>query len=395
MHQVLVSSGEFVRRKTWARSLFHQLLVLCGIEGTVAHLLECATVAIPYKCVGQEEHLAYHLFGCHDVNCPFCMKSLAYRLAAYEVYKIRAVYRALFRAVRYVNFEYTVPQELRSVIYRHTETRRVVVHGVSKDVVDDGMTCLRKLVVETFDKYVHRVFDLPKSVELGIILTPQSWSSEDPLGKGPVPHVHGTMFSLAFDSVTGEPVDVPVKSWGSYGTVDRGFKLLRSTWREALKVYGDVPPEVNVHIRYEEGSEKLTKRLQYMFRSPAMDVYKYVSFGVPESYDRKWVRQMLAPLGRKQRMRYYGWLAPRNCSAKAPLMRRLGLTLKKRTEYSRISREMLCPAKDSHGQICGCQMVRAENMPRLPVEEVFAAGHKLLGYDYMLPEFVKFDEGGG
>jgi len=391
MHQVLVTESEYVRRKTFHREDYITFLFKHGVRADYDGIRSCGEVAVPWQCEGQERHVVYRRWGCRDPDCSPCSLARAMNQAKYDVYKIESVYRRLNRAVRFVEFDYTVPEDMRSVVYRR------------------GMEAFEKLVVHCFDEYVREMFDVPDSVQLCIIITPQYWSSDEPLTKGPLPHVHGVLFSLGFDKKTGEPFDVPVMEFGRFAKHPRdpNFEVLRGSWRSALKTYGEPPSKVNVWVNYGAGTRTLYKRLQYFFRSPTSDVYKWIEIhGVPESVDECWLRELLAPervddngkLRRSQKMRYYGWLAPRNCSPNAPLMQRYGITLKSRTDYRCEESVINCPCLDRKGRVCGCIMERSHNLPRKPVVDVLEEGLPFMvaesWYEAQIAPLAEFDPGG-
>ncbi|MDG6988475.1 MAG: hypothetical protein JRN21_04025 [Nitrososphaerota archaeon] len=274
-------------------------------------------------------------------------------------YKIRSVYGALRRPVHYIAYEFTVPYDLR------------------QRIMAQGMKVFEKLAREAIEEYVRGYSPFNgRDVQFAIVQVPQIWSSSDPMGKGPLPHVHGVLFSVAFDKAEQIVLDVKVNRFGFED--DRGFKRLRSLWRSKLeKRYGaSEARDVDVNFHYEKGGEHLTHRLYYMFRSPVHDVYSYVKAHGVQDYDVDWMRVLFAERKRVQRMTYSGWIAPRNCSEKSPFMKRFGIKFLKRTEYAKERRKLFCPT-------CGCLMERAL-VPMMPTADVLGRGESVLVIDRRL-----------
>ncbi len=356
-----MKKGEFVRNV--ARPDFREMLTVLGFGSRALATAACGAMSTAYDCVGDVTHRHWKPRGCREALCPFCSAARTRNLAEYVRYKIRSVYRQLRRPIRYIAYEFTMPYDLR---------RRVMAQG---------MKVYEKLVRETMEEYL----SFGSSIQLAMVQVPQTWSTEDPMGKGPLPHVHGVLFSVGFDKVNQSILEIKVNRYGF--EEDRGFKRLRKLWwNNLVKQYGtSTAHDVVVNFHYEKEGEHLSHRLRYMFRSPVHDVYEYVkAHGVPRDYDAGWMRTLLAERKRQQRMAYYGWIAPRNCSARSPFMKRFGVQFLKRTEYAKERRKLWCPT-------CGCLMEKAL-VPMEPTADVLARGESVVVVDrrkvWLGPQFL-------
>lgn len=168
------------------------------------------------------------------------------------------------------------------------------------------------------------------------------WHSSNPF-EGWYPHIHYTLFDLAFDRFEKRFVRLKMYLEGD------DFARSRRRWKECLEsAFGPTSAkDVDIHFHYQSGIGHLYHRLRYQFREPVIDFYKYATQTVyPVQYDPEWVRRAL--LGRKHEKHvvWLGWLA--DC-VRYEYLRTMKLELPKKKERDAERRKAECP-------ICGLEL---------------------------------------
>ena len=354
--------------RLWRRTVLLQYIEMLKVcfPSEYLRVSSCGKKSLPWECVGGERTVAYKPICCRSPLCPWCSATDSRRLVDYLKYRVHEIYGKLHRMIRFYRYEFTVPFDLQS------------------KVGFEGLSELDKLAKETLVEYLGK----PKDLHLGIAQVPQWWHSSDPFGSGKFggffAHVHGICFDFGFDDKQGRVVP-----FGKlYLSEDKGFARLRSLWREKVETrFGcSSAGDVDCYIRYEEGGDELTHRLQYMLRSPVQDFYGYVkSVGVLSGYDVEWVKRALRGRGHAQRVHYYGWLAPVSMSPKSNFMRFLGLELLNRKSYDSERKKVFCP-------VCECFMERVPGAPPEDTDALVARGERFV---VSVPPWVVLRSRGG
>ncbi len=351
----LLKSDRFYRRKVLSEYVGLMKLVL--LLTTAWAISGCGSKSMPWHCLGDENTVGYRPLMCREKNCPFCSEVATRHLVDYKMYVVREIYHKLGRYGRDVSFvrgEFTVPFDLQS--------------KVPIGVLSELNSRAKKVLVEYLNK--------PAGLKLGIISVPQYWHSADPLGLGKFggyfPHVHYVVFDIGFNEKENRAVPLSL-----YVNNDDGFVRLRAMWRAELESWLGKSDALDVDCKYRvsHGLDDLEHRLDYMFRSPVRDLYKFVNQnGVPKDADLSWLRSCLVGRGHQQRVSYWGWMSPVSMSGGSSWMKFLGLKLLSRKEFSGERKKVVCPN-------CGCFMERVVYGLIEDTEELLSRGSLMVVVD--------------
>jgi hypothetical protein len=223
-----------------------------------------------------------------------------------------------------------------------------VPHDIQNNLTLDEGYAFAKEVKEFFEDYLRKAKNIDKTVKLGSIVVYQFCHTSDPFGIGTFQtrdkahyHYHGVTFGWGVSSE-----DSHVVRFGNlFIDSDPRFMGLRSAWKALLAehVGKTKANDVDCKVRYEEGTDQLYHRVRYMFRGEVEDMADYCRRnGYPEGYDREWVREALLFKDGRPRVRYFGFISPRNLAPSHPYMKRIGLELERKSVRLKEARKSYC-----------------------------------------------------
>ncbi|MGH2638921.1 MAG: hypothetical protein ACRDF4_06530 [Rhabdochlamydiaceae bacterium] len=222
---------------------------------------------------------------CHLPWCWRCADKERKRLASDMVKYIHKVYSTSELPLRASHFEFTLPSELWELV---SDTER--------------LNYLREIAVKT----VYEWFGLdPKQYMLFVDANVDVWGSAH-VTRGIQPHCHVTVYSICYDKRAKRFVESPRIGWRCPPSE---LDNLRALWRKnvcgGLCLKSRAP---NFDLKYHWTNEsvygetiayaKLSRRLSYMYRSPVVDVVKFLSQAVtseqhPIDFNYAWLGRLL------------------------------------------------------------------------------------------------------
>jgi len=228
--------------------------------------------------------------------------------------------------VRFWRIELTIPRDIQS-----------------RMTLEDGYE-FGKQAQEYIESYLRERFGIPKGVQMGSSFVFQFVHSSDPFGSRAGQdrrhlHYHAMFLGWGVSKKDLSAVTFPQM----FVSNDPKFKLLRAGWRSILEArWGKTSAnDIDAYIRYESGVEELFHRTRYMFRGAVEDFVKY-SKDSQWGYSRDWVKQALMWKQGRPRVRYFGFLSPRNLSPKNLFMQKVSLEIPKKSIRVKEAKRAFC-----------------------------------------------------
>lgn len=294
----------------------------------------CRTEFSLYEC--PNGHRIFRASLCKSPVCYVCSRVYTEGLVEDTIQVMSSIYRTFGAKIRYGEGELTVPRDLwdkvgdtdlRGLRRMGMEVLKQTFGGCSK-----GINC---------DCESRGMAHNPK-YEIGGNISVHFWHSSNPFA-GWYPHIHYTLFDLAYDRQEHRFVQLKMYLSGD------AFARLRARWKRRLEeVFGDTSArDVDIHFHYQSGIGHLRHRVQYQYREPVIDFYKYATQAIhPVDFDAVWVRRAL--LGRKHEKHivWFGWLA--DC-VRYKYLDLIELELPRKKERDKERKKTLCP-------LCGLEL---------------------------------------
>ncbi|MDG6921410.1 MAG: hypothetical protein JRN59_07770 [Nitrososphaerota archaeon] len=249
---------------------------------------------------------------------------------------MRQIYSHVRGKIRYGEGEFTLPRDLWTRVRdEDLKVLRKMAMGALKEIFGG---CTRGELCDCEARGVSHA----QRFEIGGNISVHFWHSSNPF-EGWYPHIHYTLFDLAFDRVEHRFVRLKMYLEGD------AHQRLRQLWKRRLEaVFGVTSArDVDIHFHYQAGLGHLYHRLRYEYREPVVDFYKYATEVVqPVQFDAQWVRRAL--LGRKHEKHvvWFGWLA--DC-VRYKYLKLIDLDLPKKKERDKERRKTTCP-------LCGLEL---------------------------------------
>jgi hypothetical protein len=266
-----------------------------------------------------------------------------------------------FELVHAVNAK--IPGKLEYVAFEFTAPKRMQLR-IAAD--RDGLKSMRILGTQALQEVLGG-----KRYLLGGTIAAHWWHSSDPL-KGVYPHVHGTLLTWAYDREAGRLVKV--KGWIEPEILRR----LAEVWTaKCEKKWGKVHfkgAHYVVHVHLSVGYGHLRHRLDYQFRRPVVDFFKYVrglKEGLPD-VDLSWVREALIRPRGENHIAWFGWMQQ---NVRKRYIATVNLILPKKRVRDKLRREkqMVCPR-------CGLALVYKRWVKPEIARQLEADGEYVLRY---------------
>lgn len=300
-----------------------------------------------YSTWSDGEHSFHRVSLCRKRHvCAIDAKVYAYGLADDAVDVAHRLYSKVGGKLEFGVLDFPLPRDMRSRIKDDElpELRRIAWKVIVAVLGQDGM-------------------------KLGGVGVYQWWSSSDPMS-GYLPHLHMTIFNMAFRE--GRRVKVPV-----YVPREK-LDVMKTLWRSKVEArwgvskYSATSKSWVVFAHYSSGYGHLRHRLAYAFRYPVVDLYKAISGrGYVSRPADGWVRRMLIRPEKEKRIQWFGWMAQRWVYHHAKL---LDLEIPKKKEREKENGRVFCP-------YCGKELRKiAEGLTREEIDP--------------LSIFLTFSEGG-
>jgi len=269
-----------------------------------------------YSTWSDGEHSFHRVSLCRKRRaCPIDAKVYAYGLADDAIDVVHRIYSKVGGKLEFGVLDFPLPRDMRSRIEDRElpELRRIGWKVIVDVLGEDGL-------------------------KLGGVGVYQWWSTSDPMS-GHLPHLHMTIFNMAFKD--GQRVKVPV-------FVPREkLDAMKAEWQSAVEArwgaskYSATSKSWVVFAHYSRGYGKLRHRLAYAFRHPVVDLYKAVSgSGYVSRPAEGWIRRMLLRPQKEKRIQWFGWMAQRYVYQYA---KSLELEITKKREREKERKRVFCP----------------------------------------------------
>lgn len=221
--------------------------------------------------------------------------------------------------------------------------------------------------------YLRDRFGIPLGVQMASAVVFQFVHTHDPYGTRCEDdrrhlHYHGLTLGWGVRREDWSPVRL---AESMFVANDPGFTLFRAGWRSVMEArWGPTAAkDVDGKIRYESGVDQLFHRVRYMLRGAVEDFIK-CAWQLRGGYSKEFVRQALLWKNGRPRVRYYGFLSPRNLSQQNPFMQKLNLVIPRKVVRLKESRRFYC----NHG----CEYKIQFHEPMKTLAEVDAEGGSVL-----------------